>query len=232
MSTTASRETVGLVLAHGKVADVVARHALLWAQQARELFYFTPVDDPLPFTRRQFSAGKSKAYSADTNIRIREALRFGSLQTCKYVLLIEYDSMIFGDIPVKHLPPAGGVTAPVFHDPNNAKFKGQFFTHFPQLFTRTGAKAVVEAMDNLPEDAELGFSDRYVGYAIAQAGIPVHTLDPYTPGGLAFTKNVIDDSNLAETVAAYRAGARWTHGIKTFKVLQALQTAIFDSTPN
>lgn len=221
--TTAAQNTLALVLAHGKAADVVLRHAPVWRNHAREVVLFSPVDDPLPASRNHFSVGKSKAYSADTNQRCREALRFAAYTSFKYVLLFEYDSLIFGDIPVKYLPPAGGVSAPVFHEPKpGEKFQGRFYLHFPQLYTREAVRKVVEAMDALPLDAEHGFTDRYVGLAVERSGVPILDLNPT---GFVCTHNEIDDPKLPDVLAKYRAGARWSHGVKTEKVFKALTEA-------
>lgn len=220
-----AEHTLALVLAHGKAADVVARHLPVWKKQAAQILFFTPVDDPLKdLPAGQYSVGQSKAYSADTNLRCREALRLGALSHFEHVLLIEYDSLIFSDIPEKYLPPPDGVSAPVFHNAD-PKFKGKFYLHFPQLFTRAGAQATVAAMDALPLDAEHGFTDRYAGLAVEKAGIPVLDLNPT---GFVCTHNEIDDKKLPDVLAKYKAGARWSHGVKTEKVFKALQKASFE----
>ncbi len=220
-----AQNTLGIVLAHGKANDVCLRHLPEWRKRCAEIFFFTPVDDPLPGTLlRQYSVGKSKAYSADTNLRCREALRLAALTYYEYILLIEYDAVIFSEIPEKYLPPPDGVSAPVFHNVD-PKFKGKFYTHFPQCFTRAGAQATVAAMDRLPLDSEQGFTDRYVGLAVEQAGIPVLDLNPT---GFVCTHNEIDDKKLPDVLAQYKKGARWSHGIKTEKVFKALQKASFE----
>lgn len=226
MSTTASRDTLAIVLAHGKIAEACRRHEPVWRRHCGDLFYFTPVDDPLPAGFRQYSVGKSGSYVPDTSLRCREALRFATLTGYKYVLLIEWDSLIFADIPTKLLPFAGGVSAPLFTESEpGKKFKGKFYLHFPQLFTRSGAKAVVAAMDGMPLESEFGFTDRYVGYAVEQSGIPVLDLNPT---GFACTHNEIDAAKLPEVLKQYAAGARWSHGIKSKETFQALAAASFE----
>lgn len=221
--TSAAKDTIVIVLAHGKAADIVARHLPLWQKQAHEVVFFTPTDDVLPERYWQYGVGKSKAYSADTNLRCLAALRFAFATQAKYTLLFEYDSVILGDIPNKYLPPAGGVSAPVFFDSSpGKKFLGKFFLHFPQMYTRTGLQKVVQAMDALPADSEGGFTDRYVGLAVERAGIPVLDMNPT---GFVYTQNEIDEPKLPAATEAYRKGARWSHGIKTEKVLKALQEA-------
>jgi hypothetical protein len=225
-----AENTLGIVLAHGKVADVCRRHEPVWRKNCNELFYFTPTDDPFAPNgdklglARQYSVGRSKAYSSDTNVRAREALRFASLTYYEYVLLIEYDSLIFGPIPEKYVPPTDGVSAPVFHNAD-PKFRGKFYTHFPQMFTRTAVQAVVAAMTALPDGAEHGFTDRYVGLAIENAKVPVLDLNPT---GFVCTHNEIDEKKLPDVLAQYKKGARWSHGVKTEKIFKALQKASFE----
>ena len=215
-------ETIAIVLAHGKAVDVCRRHLPVWQNLAAEVVFFSPVDDPLPPGDRSYSIGKSKAYSADTNLRCREALRFASLTRFEYVLLCEYDSLVFGDIPAKYYPDWNGVTAPAFPN-SDPKFIGKRYLHFPQLYSRDAAQAVVSAMDAMPLDSEHGFTDRYVGLAVERAScITLFNLieTPYV-----YTQNEIDDPKLPQALAAYKNGARWSHGIKTRKVFEALRAA-------
>lgn len=218
--------TLVIVLAHGKVADVVARHLPMWQDMGREVFFFTPVDDPLPDkSLKQYSVGKSKAYSEDTNLRCREALRFASMTLYDYVFLCEYDSLVFKKpIPTVFQPTKDGVAAPVFHNVDPS-FSGKTYLHFPQLYTNSAVHATVAAMDALPLGAEKGFTDRYVGLAVEKAAIPVKDLNPT---GFVYTQNEIDEKKLPEALEAYKKGARWSHGIKTESVFRALRKASFE----
>lgn len=228
--TSIAQNTLGIVLSHGGAADACRRHEPLWRKNCAELFYFTPTDSPLErkpaelTLAYQYSLGESKAYSPDTNLRCREALRFAAMTYYEYILLIEWDSLIFAPIPEKYLPKQDGVAAPVFHNVD-PKFKGKFYLHFPQLFTRAGAQATVSAMDSLPLEAEFGFTDRYVGLAVEKAGIPVLDLNPT---GFVCTHNEIDDKKLPDVLEQYKKGARWSHGVKSEKTLKALQKASFE----
>ncbi len=221
-----------VVLAHGKVADVVKRHLPVWKQWSAPVIFFTPIDDPLPedMGLEQYSRGKSKAYSADTNIRCRAALQFAAKTRAHYVLLCEYDSLVFGDIPHNCIPypidaqSRNAVAAPMFHN-GDPKFKGKTYLHFPQLYSMTGVQAVVAEMESIPADAEHGFTDRYVGLAVEQARTQVIDLNPT---GFVYTQNEIDAKKLPEALEAYKKGARWSHGIKTAEVFSALRKASFE----
>ncbi len=218
--------TLAIVLAHGKVAETVARHLPQWQKFADQIIFFTPADDPLPSTYWQYSLGSSKAYSADTNRRCRAAFGFAALSHYEYVLVFEYDSLIFGDsIPERILPPRDGISAPGFMNAD-PKFKGSMYLHFPQLYTHAAMQATFQAMRNLPDDAEHGFTDRFVGLAVEEAScVPVFDLNPT---GFVCTHNEIDEKKLPDVLEKYKAGARWSHGVKTKEVFQALAKASFE----
>jgi len=221
-----------IVLAHGKVADVVKRHLPVWQQWSAPVIFFTPTDDPLPESLglEQYSRGKSKAYSADTNIRCRAALQYAAKTRAHYVLLCEYDSLVFGNIPHQHIPyptdrsSRNAVAAPMFHNADS-KFRGKTYLHFPQLYSMTAVQAVVAEMESMPADAEHGFTDRYVGLAVERAHTQVIDLNPT---GFVYTQNEIDKAKLPEALAAYAKGARWSHGIKSAEVFSALRKASFE----
>lgn len=222
-------DTLVIVLAHGRAADVVQRHLPIWRDHGNLVVFFTPVDDPLPDFPGliQFSRGKSKAYSADTNLRCREALRFAAMcSKFSFTLLFEYDSLVFNAIPAEHSPTVVGVdvVAPVFHNAD-PKFQGKAYLHFPQFYSAEAVNKVVDAMDAMVLDAEHGFTDRYIGLAVEKAGLHVRDLNPT---GFVYTQNEIDTAKLPEALAAYAKGARWSHGIKTAEVFQALRKASFE----
>lgn len=221
---------MGLVLAHGKAQAAVERHLPIWSENASPIMFFTPADDPLDLPGwPQFSIGKSDAYSPYTSERTREALRFGTYSGMDYVLLIEYDSLVFGKIPPHMYPRPGEVTAPKFTVPPGERcpgrsivFEGSQFLHFPILFSLEAARRVVRVMDNMTLYSEGGLTDRYVGYAVELARCPVVDL---WASGIVHTANVFDQSNVDEAVSRVREGARWHHGIKSRDVFERMSTA-------
>lgn len=213
--------TMGIVLAHGKALPAVQRHLPVWKDNASTLVFFTPVDDVLDLSGcPQYSIGKSDAYSAHTNQRCREALRFASYAKIEYVLLMEWDSLIFGPIPLDCYPYSWDATCPRFTDHPGGKFKGSQFLHFPILLSIDAVRRLVKIMDAIPLEAEGGLTDRYVGYAAELAGLKISSvLD--TP--LCYTWNHITDAMIPQAVEACRKGARWHHGIKDHAVFEAMQ---------
>lgn len=227
---TRRERTLGLVLAHGGAQEAVERHIPVWLQNCGALMFFTPVDAPLQLPDwPQYSLGRSNAYSADTNERTRAALRFASYSDCEYVMLIEYDALIFGEIPAALYPAKGRLSAPKFTVPSGERcpgrdviFEGTQFLHFPILFSIEALRATVDQMDKMSLFSEGGLTDRYVGYAAELAHVPVNDL---WPTGIVYTKNHITTAMLPEAMAAIRAGARWHHGIKDKLVFEHLRQA-------
>lgn len=222
--------TIAVVLAHGKAQAAVLRHLPEWQKNAATIVFFTPADDPLDLPGcAQINIGKSDGYSAHTNNRCREALRFATHANADYVLLIEYDAVVFGPIPEKFYPKWDEVTAPKFTVPPGEQcpgrsiiFEGSQFLHFPIIFSMASCCATVEAMDNMSSWAEGGLTDRYVGYAVERAKLSVVDL---WRSGIVYTKNIIRPDMIDEAVAAVKAGARWHHGIKDRDVFEKMSAA-------
>lgn len=217
------KRTLGIVLAHGGARPTVERHLPVWRDNAATIVAFTPLDDCVGLPGLpEYSVGRSASYSPHTNQRTREALRFAAMTSFDFVLLIEYDSLIFGPIPEKFYPTGTGVTAAQFIDKPGDKFKGSQYLHFPVLMTRKACSEIVDFMDVLPLHAEAGFTDRYVGYAAELAGVKVNDLNPT---GFVYTRNLIEPKDLPEATAAIQKGARWHHGIKSKEVFDAMLAA-------
>ncbi len=218
-------DTLGIVLAHGKAINACRRHLPHWLAVCDRLVFFTPVDDRLSSPDFvEYSVGKSAAYSPETNLRTREALRFAAFTTYRYVALFEYDSFLLGPVPSEAI--ASDACAPLCYDPESKKFKGPFFAMFPMLFTRRALWDVVEVMDKLPLDAEGGFTDRYIGHALAQAKLNIHDLRASPENAaLVYAKNTIDQKDWPDALKAYAGGAYWTHGVKDAATLDQLTRA-------
>jgi hypothetical protein len=214
------KNILGIVLAHGKAVATCVRHLPVWLQSCDRVIFVTPCNDRLCLEDiAQYSVGVSAGrYDASVSFRCREALRFASLTDYTHVALFEYDSLIFGEFP--DMGPAG-VMAPMIY-PFEPQFKGRGYPHFPQLYTRDAARRVVKAMDTIPLAAEQGFTDRYVGLAIQEAGLQISDVHRT---GLAYTENHITRDKLEAAVVAYSKGARWSHGIKDQIVFETLETA-------
>lgn len=212
-------KSTALVLAHGGARDTVLRHQPHWEHLSEQVIYSTPSDDPLrDFHGHQFVWGKSSRYDANTNLRTREALRYAMSLDPEWLWFYEYDAVCFEAPPAK-LRNKKSISASRFRNFDDS-FKGSIYLHSPLLIGRDALPALVDAMFSLPDDAELGFGDRYFGLAVDRAGIPV--IDTLA-AGFSWSMNHIEPKHLGEARKAYRNGARMSHGIKCAEVLGALE---------
>lgn len=229
-SRTEHYQTMAIVLAHGKAQAAVDRHLPEWRKNAGTIVFFTPCNDRLDTCYPQYSIGDSDAYSPSTNERTRAALRFASYADVRYVLLIEYDSLVFGEIPKWAYPEPYEITCPRFKvEPGgwykggeDGGFKGSQFLHFPILMSIQACRKIADAMDGLPLFAEGGLTDRYVGLAAELAGVKIKDL---WESGIVYTHNRITSEMIPEAVQAIERGARWSHGIKDEDVYRRMSEA-------
>lgn len=221
---------MAIVLAHGKAQATVERHLPEWRKNAATIVFFTPCDDRLDIQYPQYSIGISDAYSPSTNERTRAALTFAGFADVKYVLLIEYDSLVFGEIPPWAYPEPYEITCPRFKvEPGgwykggeDGGFKGSQFLHFPILMSVEACRQICAAMNFLPLASEGGLTDRYVGLAAEIANVKVKDL---WKSGLVYTHNRITKEMIPEAVEAIERGARWSHGIKDEDVFLRMSEA-------
>lgn len=217
-------QVLGVVLAHGDAAPSVRRHLPLWQKVCGEILVVVPEDqcfdlgDGVPVVETVPNGGK---YSTETNRRAANALRIaqGAAKEIPLVMLLEWDSLVWGPIPLHAVPEWGSMAATKFpaepRSPIHPRtFAGSFYLHFPHLYTRLALDLVLGTIDqNIPLDAEHGYTDRFLGLAVEKAGVPV--LD-WRAKGLSFSWENI--SAHPERVAACRQavqrGALFSHGIK------------------
>ena len=193
-----------------------------------------PEDDVmagLPAEVWQWAWGRSPSkYSAGTNVRTREAIRrlvtsvgFGQ------AVVVEWDAVLW------RWPEGGfardGLTASVFESAD-ASFEGRRYLHSPIVIgSREVGARWVAGMDAIPDGAERGFGDRYLGLAAERApGGPLRLYDAHEKGW-AWSANHIDASRLPEALAAIRAGGRdrpvlFQHGIKDREAFLALRNEV------
>jgi len=209
-----------MVLAHGGAVETVKRHLPIWKAHHDQVIICSPSDDPC-FLPNQwgFINGKSSRYATDTNRRTREAIRLASELRPHTLTFCEYDALLW-DWPSSSLTMMGpdGVMGSMFIS-DDPKFKGKFYVHSPIIFGPKAIAPVLKAMDQLPDDAELGFGDRYFGLAIETAGIPVVDGHKY---GLSYSQNHIEAKHIAEACHAIKNGAVFTHGVKDGPTLAKL----------
>jgi len=132
---------------------------------------------------------------------------------------MEYDSLTWGPIPDRAVPVHGSMAATRFvNEPSSPipgkTFKGSFYLHFPQLYSRLACELVIGTIESsMSLDAEHGYTDRFLGLAVELSGVPV--LD-WKSMGLSYSHQDISKHphRVDECIAAVKAGALFSHGIK------------------
>jgi len=198
-------------MAHGDAFETVYRHSPFWHALSSTVIFVTPEDNRLniPGTL-EVSVGKRGHDGPASNARVRKCFEIGASWPGKLVSLQEYDT-ICTRLTAAMLPPKGGVTA--HHRKNNKpeKYTSPRYLWFPELWDPAGMLLMQHAMGELPEDAEYGVSDRYIGLAAHLAGIPVKNAHKH---GWSYSQNTIKPEHHRDLQHAVAGGACWFHGIK------------------
>jgi hypothetical protein len=133
-------------------------------------------------------------------------------------------------VPKRVLPEHGAVAACRWpnepHSPVPGKtFKGAFYLHFPQIYSRLALELTVGTIRQAMKFTdEHGYTDRFLGRAVELAGVPVRD---WRAEGLAYSWENISahPGRVDECVAAVQAGALFSHGIKDEKSLRRIVAA-------
>ena len=210
-----------IVMAHGKVAPLVAALECYW-KPLGHLVYLTPENDTLP-GRDAIGLHYGPACHAGVvaNRRVLLAFAFALDYGAERMGFFEYDAISL----VPRLPdfPEERIGGNAFRETrSDSGFAGTTFTHPPIIAHRAALAKLVDSMRRLGPDVEHGFWDRYVGYACERGGIPVHNFQDHNQG---FGRNPIDRTNLADAKAAVARGATLIHGIKDQWTLNEILSA-------
>lgn len=200
-----------VVLGFGKARDHMLEMSHFWQVFSRDVILVSPQDDPVGQGAREVLAGNSSRFGPDNNRRIKAAFAAAAREDVSHVWIHEWDSLAVV-LDEAMLPPAGGMTAywrkslkPL------SRYRAPYFPWFPQLWTIEGVRRVSKALNALPDHAERGWPDRFLGAAMLDAKIPVKHQPRF------FGEHTIEKFN--RVVAARRAGAVWLHGIKSHNTL-------------
>lgn len=217
-------QVLGVVLAHGKARDTVIRHLPYWFKICEKLLVVTPIGQPLNLNNPDVTelqlVADGGSYSTSTNQRCYEALKAGYAVGTPFVMLWEYDSLAWGPVPLGAIPERGSMAAIYWQNerisPIHPKtFMGNFYLHFPHLYSRQGLELVIGTMEssmNMTE--EHGYTDRFLGLAVELSGIPVLN---WTGLGLSYSFEDITShgARIDGCIHAVQNGALFSHGIKS-----------------
>jgi hypothetical protein len=225
-SKTLDREQVaGVVLAHGASAGCVRRHLPYWLKVCHRVMIITPLGHSLPRIENigvsyMQAVENGGAYSPNTNQRATFALETGLSMGCPYTMLYEYDSLTWGEVPLRAIPGPFGMGATVWPNEKKSPVKGlefaaKHYLHFPHLYTRGALEKVIPVAHELLAAGkhEGGYTDRFLGLAVEKAETPV--LD-WRAIGLSYSyENISGRPNrIAQCAAEVANGVIFSHGIK------------------
>lgn len=213
---------LGVVMAHGAVQATVERHLPYWLRVCDMVEVWVPEGEgfKLPGGVLVIEAvANGGAYSGATSERTTIAMGAASDHDPEFVMLLEYDAMVWGPISRRRMPEHGHVAACCW--PNEAQspvpgktFKGSFYLHFPHIYSRLALELTVGTIRQAMKFTdEHGYTDRFLGRAVELAGVPVRD---WRAEGLAYSWENISGhpGRVAECVEAVRGGALFSHGIK------------------
>lgn len=209
-----------IVMTHSEAKETTSRHTPYWERISKNIVFVSPKDKFLFVPGFLSSAiGKAEHHGELSASRIEQTFEMAKLLNWDTLFLYEYDALIT-KLTEDILPPAKGISAPVYRQNKPIKFKARFYTHYPMIFTREGFDKTYETMKTIKgggraRDRE--YSDRFIGLAIQLAGIPVKNL---FKNRRAFTKNTIRPHHYKELrFAVNKEGASCFHGVKDLNTL-------------
>lgn len=213
---------LGVVMAHAAAEATVRRHLPYWLRVCDLVEVWVPEGHGFKLPEGAIvieAVENGGAYSAATSERTTIAMGAAMDHDHEFVMLLEYDAIVWGPIPARVLPEHGAVAACRWpnepHSPVPGKtFKGAFYLHFPQLYSRLALELTVGTIrQSMTFTDEHGYTDRFLGRAVELAGVPVRD---WRAEGLAYSYENISahPGRVAECVEAVRRGVLFSHGIK------------------
>lgn len=206
-------------MAHGEKSAQATfdRHLPFWRAHELPILVFTPEDNPVKTGLTTIKLGKASHHSAEANKRFRLMLDLLYDLPQQRFAFFEYDSICLDRRLPRH-PPSVGVFGNVFNN-SDPKFAGSQFVHPPLMFDRETVHRILVSCRYIPDSAEFGFWDRWLGLVCDTGRIPMYS---YGPEG--YSENTVAEGS-ASARAAVCGGAIMIHGIKAAGVLDMLVDA-------
>lgn len=218
-----------VVMAHAGAQETFTRHYPEWRKHpdtdilvfvpAADRITLTPDDKPLPHV---VGFGKAQHHGAEAIRRFRWLLQLMADQTQYHAFTLhEYDSFSLDSNVGPFI--GNALTGLVYRDDRpDSGFKGTTFIHPPLCMSRGCLQKIVWAMAAVPDEAEHGFWDRWIGLVCERGYIPLHNL---LKSGLGFSRNTIEDTDIPAAGEAVRNGARLLHGVKSKECYDAVTSS-------
>jgi len=207
-------KTLVIVQAHSEAQATFDRHLPFWEAHRSDIVVLCPRDAIIQTDHYVIATGNRGHHNTAANRRIKDMIRFFLMTEHERLAFFEYDAVCFQ--PVLPLLKEDGLWSNLFTS-DQPQFQGHFFTHPPLIMSRDVAIRLLHQLDKMPDDSELCFWDRMVGYACELAFIPM-----YHYGERGFARNTIEPGDIPAAVQARKSGALFYHGIKSPQALEAI----------
>lgn len=209
-----------VIMAHREAEPTVRRHLRFWRQPGGPLLFYSSVDKKLLVDGHQnLVFGKSGHHGVESIARFRFLLKHMSTRAAEYDRLIiwEYDSFCVSPRMPETNPDVVTANAFINHDP---AFSAKWHTHAPLVIPMAILQRLVPVMEKLPNDAEFGFWDRWMGQLCALAGVEIESFCEGRKDG--FSMNTFHEANFPVLKQAVLNGVRVIHGVKDAAALKII----------
>lgn len=218
-----------VVMAHTDAQIVFDRHFGEWRKHPdSDLMVFYPEKEPcMPDERlrngvKLIGEGRAEHHGPESIRRFRWMLNLiASWKQYDRFTVHEYDSMALWNPGFSTF--ADDLGANVYRDDQPGRgFEGTTYLHPPLCLTRACIERVNTVAAGIPDSAERGFWDRWIGLVCEKGEIQTYD---FLTHGLGFSRNTINDGDIPNAVAAVAAGAVMLHGVKTRNCYEAVKSA-------
>lgn len=219
----------GIILAHGKAEEAVARHRPNWLSVFEQVITVSPSDDPMSGS---VIIGKSERYGTGCMERMMVACILASRFPVAAVL--EYDALLMQQIADESVPGdqmfcsvmyANEVTGPD-GTLETSWFATPTYGHCPWIATGETWWRILTA----GADYQYGNPDRWLALACRNAGVEqLGTRESFSNDR---DEPHWSDETIAQAVEAVRGGAIMVHGVKTTKAFDAIMDALTELKQN
>lgn len=198
--------------------EMINRHLPFFRNGEADIIIISPCDAPVlvPNDTIGLQLGRSEYCGEGLMRRTEQGLRLVASWGYDTIAAIEGDSIVLGPVP-----PSEKFGLDCFLWPNNERtYKAKEYCHWPWIMGNLTARVVVDRFAEMlaADDYEGGVPDRVLGLACETMGMEMrHRPD------LAYSQNRIREERfIREARTAIRNGARFVHGIKEERELEAV----------
>lgn len=213
-------DTLTVIMTHSKVQDTFDRHLPHWLRVSprEDILVAMPSGDTMHTDLMVTICGANQHNGPEVNRKVKQLFRFMEKFERGRFVFHEYDSLILApEIPNLDDSMLWGNR---FVNNGEKRFKGSQYFHPPITMSKAVLAYLNKVLDGIPDEAELGFWDRLIGYACDVGQLAASGYEQ-----LGFARNTVEPRMIPEAVAARKAGAVFFHGVKSEAALNAILNA-------